>query len=484
MSNPQSAITGNQQSAINNAISNPQFAIYNSQMRYLAAVVAILLLAACGAYLVAGRAAGPTIEIGKPQTFVGVSTPLEVAVGAAGGHLVSLRVTIEQNGKAILLYTLGGSTATMKQDGPDRLIVTREIGKKSVPELQSGQARIVVTAARPVLYGIRTARATATRDVQVRLERPQISLLSNKHYINLGGSEAVVYRVSPAGVESGVVVGDFEYPGYPATGAHAEGVKIDDPAIRVAFFALLYDQDLNTPMHLFARDEAGNTARADFDYTTFPKPFKKSRIELDDKFLDRVVPAILEGTNEVNPQGDTLAKFLVINGELRRKNTAKIATFAKDTAPEMLWNGVVFHPFTNNAVESAFADQRTYIYKGQEVDKQVHLGFDLASFTGMKIAAANRGKVVYADNLGIYGNCVIVDHGMGVQSLYGHLSSIGVKAGEMVEKEQELGRSGMTGLAGGDHLHFTMLVNGHMVNPVEWWDAHWIQDRILRKLKF
>ena len=149
----------------------------------------------------------------------------------------------------------------------------------------------------------------------------------------------------------------------------------------------------------------------------------------------------------------------------------------------MLWRGVVFHPFQNNAVESAFADQRTYLYKGKEVDKQVHLGFDLASFAGTPIVAANRGKVLYADELGIYGNCVIVDHGMGLQSLYAHLSSIEVKAGQDVEKEQTLGRSGMTGLAGGDHLHFTMLVNGHMVNPVEWWDSHWIEDRILRKLR-
>jgi murein DD-endopeptidase MepM/ murein hydrolase activator NlpD len=235
-------------------------------------------------------------------------------------------------------------------------------------------------------------------------------------------------------------------------------------------------------MHLFARDEAGNSARGDFDYLTFPKPFKKSRIELDDRFLDRVVPAILAGTTEVKPEGDQIAKFLVINGELRRKNAAKIASLAKGSAPEMFWRGVVFHPFTNNAVESAFADKRTYVYKGKEVDQQTHLGFDLASFTGVPIVAANRGKVLFADELGIYGRCVIIDHGMGVQSLYGHLSSIAVKAGDMVEKEQELGKSGMTGLAGGDHLHFTMLVNGQMVNPVEWWDAHWIQDRILRKL--
>ena len=102
---------------------------------------------------------------------------------------------------------------------------------------------------------------------------------------------------------------------------------------------------------------------------------------------------------------------------------------AKQTSPEMLWGGVVFHPFTNSAVEAAFADQRTYVYKGKEVDKQTHLGFDLASFAGNPVVAANRGKVLYAEELGIYGNCVIIDHGMGVQSLYGHLSSIEVKAG-------------------------------------------------------
>jgi murein DD-endopeptidase MepM/ murein hydrolase activator NlpD len=178
-----------------------------------------------------------------------------------------------------------------------------------------------------------------------------------------------------------------------------------------------------------------------------------------------------------------LDKFLVINSDLRRKNAEKIASFAAQSLPEILWGGAVFHPFTNTAVESAFADQRTYVYGGKDVDRQTHLGFDLARVVNSPIVASNRGKVVYAAPLGIYGNCVILDHGMGVQSLYAHLSSIGVQPGQMVEKEQELGKSGMTGLAGGDHLHFTMLVNGQMVNPVEFWDAHWIQDRIIRKLR-
>ena len=172
-----------------------------------------------------------------------------------------------------------------------------------------------------------------------------------------------------------------------------------------------------------------------------------------------------------------------LNSELRRLNAAKIGSFAAESAPELLWRGEVFHPFTNNAVESAFADRRTYYYQGREVDRQVHLGFDLASYAQTPIVAANRGRVVFADELGIYGNAVIIDHGLGLQSLYAHLSTIDVAPGAMVEKDQPIGRSGMTGLAGGDHLHFTMLVHGRAVNPVEWWDPHWITDRVDRKLR-
>lgn len=458
---------------------------YDLHMKYLVGLVLLLLFGAGAAYVVAGRMTPPAITIQKPDKFVGIATPIEVTISAPDApQMRPLSVIFEQNGKQTTLFSLDDpGKAQIKQEGDDTLRIAHEIGKATVPDLQSGAARILVTAGRPVMRGLRTVEATAARDVQVRLERPRVAVISTHHYINLGGSEMVVYRATPDDVESGVIVGDLEYPGYPAAGATVEGIRIADPAVRIAFFALRYDQDVNTPMRVYARDPAGNTARADFDHRTFPKPFKRSTIPLDSKFLERVVPAILEGTSDIKPDGDTLAKFLAINGDLRRKNADKIASFAAATAPELLWRGIVFHPFTNSAVESAFADQRTYTYQGKEVDRQVHLGFDLASLAGNPIVAANRGKVLFADELGIYGNCVILDHGMGVQSLYAHLSSIEVKEGQEVEKEQTLGRSGMTGLAGGDHLHFTMLVNGHMVNPVEWWDAHWIEDRILRKLR-
>jgi murein DD-endopeptidase MepM/ murein hydrolase activator NlpD len=453
-------------------------------MKFLLGLVLVVALAAGGAFLYAGRLPGPIIEIAKPTKYVGQTTPLDVAVTAPDARLSAVQVLFEQNGKQTKLFSLDQPTSgDTKQEGADKIRITKNVTRDLIPELKTGPARIVVIAERPVLFGMRTARSSVNHDVQVRLERPQIAVLSTKHYVNLGGSEMVVYRATPADVQSGVQVGDLTYPGYPASGAKVEGVNIADPAVKIAFFALRYDQDVNTPMYAFARDEAGNTARADFDRLTFPKPFKKSRIELDDRFIERVVPAILETTNEVNPQGSTIEKFIAINSELRRKNADKIASFAKDSAPEILWGGTAFYPFTNSAVESAFADQRTYIYKGKDVDRQTHLGFDLARVVNTPIVAGNRGKVVFAGPLGIYGNTVILDHGMGVQSLYAHLSSIGAQVGQMVEKEQELGKSGMTGMAGGDHLHFTLLINGQMVNPVEWWDGHWIQDRILRKLK-
>jgi murein DD-endopeptidase MepM/ murein hydrolase activator NlpD len=69
-----------------------------------------------------------------------------------------------------------------------------------------------------------------------------------------------------------------------------------------------------------------------------------------------------------------------------------------------------------------------------------------------------------------------------LQTIYGHLSRIDVKPGDTVAKHQTMGLSGQTGMAGGDHLHFSMQVDGVQVNPVEWWDEHWIHDRILSKI--
>ena len=245
------------------------------------------------------------------------------------------------------------------------------------------------------------------------------------------------------------------------------------PALRVGFFALRHDQDVNARISAYARDAAGNEVTTPLEHQPFVKKFVQSKIPIDQRFLDRVVPAIASNTPDLkvdtgSPDG-LLKGFLEINGNLRKKNGDFIASLAEKSEPRMLWTEA-FAQMVNSQVESRFADRRTYYFGDQEIDKQVHLGFDLATVQQAPVHASNAGKVVFADFLGIYGNCVIIDHGLGVQSLYAHLSTIGVKVGDSVTKGQELGRTGATGLAGGDHLHFTMLLQGTPVNPVEWWD--------------
>jgi murein DD-endopeptidase MepM/ murein hydrolase activator NlpD len=449
--------------------------------KFLLILVLLVLAGAGGAYWWAGRGGAPVITVVKPEKLMGQGATVEITVGAPGGQLSKLDVAFEQGGKATPLFSLSPGAAGITQDGPDRLRVSVPATRKEIADLKSGDARLLITAERAALYGLRTLSASEAHALRVRLEPPRVAVLSMHHYINHAGSEMVVFRATPNDVAAGVRVGDRTYKAYPGT-----AVGIADPAVRVAVYALLHDQDLGTPMKVFAADEAGNTASADIDSKVFAKAFRRSRIEVPDTFLQRVVPAILENSadfaREVPDPNDLLAAFLKINGDLRRKNAETIAALAKDSAPQMLWQGV-FQQLGNSKVESAFADHRTYFHDGKEIDQQVHLGFDLAVTSAVPIVAAGRGKVALAEYLGIYGNCVIVDHGLGVQSLYAHLSSIDVKKGDDVDKGRQLGRSGMTGLAGGDHLHFSMLVGGYPVNPVDWWSVQWMEDRLLRKIR-
>jgi murein DD-endopeptidase MepM/ murein hydrolase activator NlpD len=449
-------------------------------VRWFLGLTLVSLLAAGLAYVIAGKASGPAIAINDPSV-IGQASTLDVTVDAPDALVDSLVVEVLQDGGSFRVFALEtGDSSAIVRESDNRLRIRSTVGRQSVPELRTGPAQIKVTATRPVLRGLRHVSSEATRDVQVRLEPPRIAVASTHHYINVGGSELVVYRVTPPDVDSGVRVGNITYLGYPAGAA---GVAAGPPDLHLAVFALPYDQRPDTPIELYARDAAGNEARAQFEHRVFPKTFRRSTIPIDDAFLAKVVPPILQRASEVTaPAGDLLGAFLKINSEMRYANNQRIAAFAKNTAPAILWGGP-FVPMGGSQVESAFADYRTYLHGGREIDRQVHLGFDLAKTANAPVAAANRGKVLYANDLGIYGNTIIIDHGIGVQSLYGHLASFDVREGDEVRKGQTIGLSGQTGMAAGDHLHFSMLVNGHFVNATEWWDPHWIEDRIARKVR-
>lgn len=232
---------------------------------------------------------------------------------------------------------------------------------------------------------------------------------------------------------------------------------------------------------LEAKDQAGNGVRVRYPYYFRKKVFKKDTITVSDGFINQILPEFKPLLPATLPPA-LKDKFVFINRDLRQANYRSIVEVTRKSEADMLWKGV-FLRLPNSAPRAGFADHRTYLYEGREIDQQDHLGVDLASLAQAPVPSANSGVVVHTGFIGIYGQTVIVDHGFGLFSMYSHLSQIAVKPGDRVAKGDLLGNTGSTGLAGGDHLHFSILVQDTFVDPVEWWDAHWISDNITLKLE-
>ena len=301
---------------------------------------------------------------------------------------------------------------------------------------------------------------------------PALRALSKMHNVATGGTGLVIYMTSSDTVDSGVYVNDLFFKGFPAGENSKDGTYL-------AYFALPFNVEKDPEIYLWAKDKAGNTARSNFYYHIIQKRFRSEKLNISDSFLKRVLPYF--DYCGFDPALSDKDKFLKINNELREKDNAALYELLKNTSPVRLWEGKWLR-MKNAANMAHYADHRTYYYNGEKIDEQYHLGIDLASLANSPIEASNNGVVVFAGRNGIYGNTVVLDHGQGLASLYGHMSSIEVKVGDQVKKGDIIGHSGQTGLAGGDHLHFSILVHGVFVNPDEWWDAHWIQDNIIRKL--
>ncbi len=409
---------------------------------------------------------GTTLTVTPPVKVIGFATPLNIQ--AANPHGVrSLTVTVDQDGKS---WTMTAANEPARhlfaQRHAARLNATVNVGRQSDTALHDGKARVSVIA---VSNDMRGETSTQSFDVDVMTTAPRVAADGVQHYINQGGSEMVTFTPSGAWTEAGVMVGDRKFRSYPLP---------DHAGQYFSLFAFSWDLPVDTPLYVYATNPSGAIAKATFWYKVFPKKFKASPIALESMHIDRIVNQI-DTQNKI--PGDDVQRFVYINSQLRKINNKTLADLRLDTEQKFLWSGA-FLPMVDSTVESRFADDRTYTWQGKKVDEQTHLGFDLAKLQHSPVPAANDGRVIWAQDLGIYGNCIVLDHGYGLDSVYGHLSEFLVKKGDLVKKGQIIAKTGSTGLAGGDHLHFTMQLDGVQINPVEWWDPHWVHDRILSKM--
>ena len=444
-------------------------------MRLIAIGCLVIILPAAWLLMVRLEGQPPTLELDLVSPYIGASQELTIAVADTKSGLRRLWVGLLKDGKEVVLHDSDFPSAGLLKGGS--LKETSIKFPVAPPKLgfSDGEAifRMVVQdySWRDWWKGNKTY---LEKTVVIDTQPPEIEVLSRAHNINMGGAGLVIFRASESCSQIGVQVGDKFFPGH--------GGLFADPLVYVTFIALGYQQGRDTDMRVRAVDQAGNRAESGFYYHIRRKVFRKDKINISDGFLNRKIP---EFSSQLSPgvSKSPVDKFLEINRDLRRANFQKIAAECQKPEQKMHWQGS-FLRLPKSASRARFADHRTYFYKGNEIDRQVHLGIDLASVANSTVPAGNAGVVALAQSLGIYGKTVILDHGYGLFSMYSHLSQIAVKAGDRVARGDKLGRTGSTGMAGGDHLHFSMLINDTFVNPVEWWDVKWIQNNVTSKIEW
>ena len=448
-------------------------------MRKLIRFSILALVVFGGLFLAFWPGPAPVVEIVPARPGVGrAGTTVVVRARESARGITGVRVEAVQDGTAVSLAerSFPPSSTWVWKKGEVETEVPVVLGPETIPGLAAGQISLRVHALGTGAWLRGPRETTSELSLPVSFTPPQLSVASHQNYAAQGGSGIVVYRVGASVLEKGgvhgVEVGGTFFPGLPAP---AGGEEL------FALYGVPYDLTSAAGILLVAEDPLGNRSTVSFVERWFPRPMKSDTIHLTSDFMSKVVSEILPQTPELDDRGDLLTNYLAINRDLRAANAETLRGLGERSRESFLWSGR-FDPLPGSEPTSSFADRRTYLFEGREVDRQDHLGFDLASVRGAPVPAANRGVVVLSRYFGIYGNSVVLDHGAGLMSLYSHLSSIEVAPDQEVEKGQVIGSTGQTGLAGGDHLHFTLLIRGLPVNPVEWWDPKWIEDRVMAKL--
>jgi len=439
--------------------------IMSKYLRYMTVLFSLALIAAgIWFYFTYYEGEKPSVEVGETLTLIGLEKSIDVVCTDNRSGLRTITTAIIQDGKRHVL-----DIVNIPVKGVARRKINIAIDSRSL-QLHDGKAVFEVQA---IDYSLRNNKGILSAAVTVDTTPPTIYQITPAHYINPGGSCVTLYRSSEELRTTYVFVNDDHYQAYPTT--------ISGKSCYISYFATSTDTTRKTTrIGIVAEDRAGNSVVLAVPYHLRKKRFRNRPMNISDAFLERKIPEFRQMNTSI--PGTTLVEaFVYINETLRQENLETVKNICAKTSDHQLWSGA-FLRMKNAATMALFGDRRTYLYKGKQISKSIHVGIDLASTKNATIHAANNGRVAFAGNLGIYGNCIILDHGLGVFSFYAHLGMMNVSQGQQVEKGVPIGRSDTSGLAGGDHLHFGIFVGTRFVNPREWWDPHWIRDNVERKL--
>lgn len=359
------------------------------------------------------------------------------------------------------------------QEGVKRVDLNLTYPKNDGLDLRSPKLKVMISVNDQSKWNmLKGNSATQIIDISMDIRRPTLSIISNSYMIMQGGSALVILKAEDTNLKELYIQTPkhkFKLQPYRKKGYYA------------GLIAWEFTQE-DFSAKAVAKDKAGNIATSSLTFHLKNIPYKTSTIEAKDRFLDGKIADLAEMEPEYSQETDRLKKLKLVNETMRLKNEEIIYNAGTNAEMPMiqLWKIKPFFPLKNGATIGGFGDKRHYYHgdKNNIVSTSYHVGYDFASTQNAEIKLSNPGKVVYADMNGIYGNMPMIDHGMGLLTLYGHCSEILVNVGDEVVEGQVIAKTGTTGLALGDHLHFGITVQGVEVRPVEWLDPHWIKVTI------
>jgi len=440
----------------------------NTKRYFLFITIVVLLLSVFFFFTNFFETQSPQIDISPKLTgYLPARKEFTVSFTEKGRGLKEIGAYIEQDNKKFSIFTKTFPCNLRQGTKKIKEIVKIEVIPAKLG-LHDGPAFFVVYAKDSSLWHWGKGNYTEQKyGVLIDTNPPTVEVLTRSHNIAIGGSALTIYRSPEPLIKHGVTANDFFFSGLEWKGLY------------LCLFAYPYNAPPEMLFRIICYDKAGNKGEGGFYYHIIQRRFKQDRINISDSFLHAKMPEFWNIYPDL--QDKFLETFLKANTELRARTEAEIKKICQTFTPYPLFEGAFLR--MKGATRATFGDRRTYYYKGKKISSSIHMGVDIASIAHAPVPAANNGVVVYKGYLGVYGNTIIIDHGLGLFSLYGHLSSFRVNEGQQVKKGEIIGYTGATGLAGGDHLHFSMLVQGVYVNPVEWWDKHWVKNNILDKMR-
>jgi len=435
-------------------------------------IIILGLLIGAGAYIFTSQGFERNVPMVKSDDFIywNRKDPLKIKIADDGG-LKSYRVQVS--------------------DGTNKMIVANEVINENVQEKilniiypkkvidgvrldpRAKKLQIIVEVTDKSNWNFFQGNSSIkVMNVEIDYKRPDINILSNSYSVTRGGVGLVVFQVKDKGLKSFYV---------EAGGNRFKAQPYKESGYYATLLVWPYNKE-NFIANIVAEDKAGNKRISNIPFYLLSRKYRTSWMQAKDKFIDGKISDLIASDPDYSMIENRLEKLKTINETMRLKNEKLIFSLSTKISDEILdnWKIKKFYPLRNAAKVASFGDDRHYYYenKENEVSRSQHVGLDLASTKMAKVITSNAGTVVYADYNGIYGNMPMIDHGLGLYTLYGHCSNIFVKAGDKVGEGFAIAQTGRSGLALGDHLHFGILVQGIEVRPEEWMDRKWIRDNI------